>query len=323
MPGSVAVPPKEVPALGSGWITYAYWNNNTGTPISSFTTTWIVPPAPKTQSNQQIYLFNGIQNSEFSFIYQPVLQWGPSPAGGGNSWAVASWYVDGQGGPAFSSQLTPVNPGDTLVGGMALLGQLGSLFSYNCQFQGFANSSLLIQNVQELTWCSETLEAYRITQCSDYPDAVTAFTQISIQTGNSYPTLNWNPVNWVTDCGQQTVVVNNSNPGGEVDIHFKPPSISLDAANITLDGHSREVSISTVEGSAFSPNGKVDFTLSTAGGRVLATGQETANSVGQAEWVYSPNRRVFSCGEPLTASAYDLASGAPSNVASAKVACDS
>ena len=43
-----------------------------------------------------IFLFNGIQNS--TSIYQPVLQWGPSAAGGGNFWTVASWYVDGAGG---------------------------------------------------------------------------------------------------------------------------------------------------------------------------------------------------------------------------------
>ena len=44
-------------------------------------------------------------------IYQPVLQWGVSAAGGGNSWAVASWYADGQGGHSFYSQLVPVNEG--------------------------------------------------------------------------------------------------------------------------------------------------------------------------------------------------------------------
>ena len=67
--------------------------------MSRLTTEWTVPPAPATQNGQTIFLFPGIQNS--TMIYQPVLQWGPSAAGGGNYWAVASWYVDGQGGHSF------------------------------------------------------------------------------------------------------------------------------------------------------------------------------------------------------------------------------
>jgi hypothetical protein len=140
MPFNVVHPPRRVPDFGSGWITYASWTNNTGSPISLFSTNWVVPPDPATQSGQTIFLFNGIQNS--SMIYQPVLQWGPSAAGGGNYWAVASWYADGQGGPAFYSQLVQVNPGDVLTGIMTLTGQSPAGFSYNCEFQGIANTGL-------------------------------------------------------------------------------------------------------------------------------------------------------------------------------------
>src|ERR1700735_749232 len=130
----------KVPALGSGWITYAYWNNSTGKPITSFRTNWVVPPVPATDSGQTIFLFNGIQNS--TMIYQPVLQWGPSAAGGGNYWAVASWYADGQGGKSFYSSLVRVNPGQVLVGVMNETKQSGTNFNYNCQFTGIVNTSL-------------------------------------------------------------------------------------------------------------------------------------------------------------------------------------
>ena len=40
-----------VPALGSGWIAYAYWNNGTGSPIAAFETMWRVPAAPTTHSS--------------------------------------------------------------------------------------------------------------------------------------------------------------------------------------------------------------------------------------------------------------------------------
>lgn len=222
MPRNIMYLLKAVPAFGSGWITYASWTNNTGTPLSLFSTRWIVPPEPATKSGQTIFLFNGIQNS--TMIYQPVLQWGPSAAGGGNYWSVASWYVDGQGGQAFHSNLVRVNPGDVLVGVMTLTGQSPQGFSYNCQFQGIANTSLQIQNVQQLTWCIETLECYGITKCSDYPNTdKTAMASINLQTGSSHPNVNWMVNNSVTDCGQHTLIFDDDSAGnGEVDLWYRP-----------------------------------------------------------------------------------------------------
>ena len=219
-PGNVAyLSPEVVPAFGSGWITYASWTNATGTPASSFATTWVVPDPPATQSGQVIFLFSGIQNS--TMIYQPVLQWGESAAGGGNYWAVASWYVDGQGGIALHSSLVQVNPGDTLVGVMTLTGQSGSQFSYDCSFQGIANASLPVSNIEQLTWLIETLECYGITKASDYPDAaLTEMRDISISTGATHPAMTWGVNNAVTDCGQHTVIESSSSTAGIVDLNY-------------------------------------------------------------------------------------------------------
>jgi hypothetical protein len=219
MPGNVARHPGLVPALAEGWISYASWTNNTGHPVTRFATSWVVPPAPATDHGQTIFLFNGIQNS--TMIYQPVLQWGRSAAGGGSYWSVASWYADGQGGQAFHTTLQQVNPGQVLVGVMTQTGQSGSQFSYNCEFVGIANTGLPITNVQELTWNIETLEAYACQQCSDYPNAnFTAFFNIDFQTSAGRPAITWSAVNAVTDCGQSARVVSNANAGGEVDIYY-------------------------------------------------------------------------------------------------------
>ncbi|MBS0469127.1 MAG: hypothetical protein JSR14_18235 [Proteobacteria bacterium] len=236
MPGNVQRNPDRLPALGSGWITYASWTNNSGHPVARFATTWVVPPAPATDHGQTIFLFNGIQNS--TMIYQPVLQWGPSAAGGGSYWSVASWYVDGQGGPAFHTNLVRVNAGDVLVGVMNQTGQSGSKFSYNCQFTNIGNTSLPISNVEELTWNIETLEAYGVQQCSDYPATnFTAFTGIDFQTSAGRPAITWTATNAVTDCGQNARVVSNANPGGEVDLYYTTRvATSASTASINSDG---------------------------------------------------------------------------------------
>jgi len=217
----ISVAPEEVPALGSGWITYAYWNNGTGSSITSFGTTWTVPAAPSTPEGQTIFLFNGIQNYGQNFgILQPVLQWGPSAAGGGQFWSIASWYVT-SGGQAFHTNLINVSPGDNLIGVMTLTGQSGSLFNYTSEFQGISGTNLPVSNIAELLWCNETLEAYSVNQCSDYPNTnMTALTSINIQTAGGSPSLNWTPINNVQDCGQHTIVVSNDPTNGEVDIFY-------------------------------------------------------------------------------------------------------
>ena len=194
-----------------------------------FKTTWVVPPAPSTQSGQTIFLFNGIQNS--TMIYQPVLQWGPSAAGGEKLLGGGEMDADGQAGQLFDSQLVQVNTGNTLVGIMTLTSQSGAQFSYNCQFQGIANASLPIQNVQQLTWCIETLEAYGINHASDYPATLkTAMTSIELKVGTAEAHLSWAATNLVTDTGQHAVVVSNASPGGEVDLYYSSPLKTLFAS---------------------------------------------------------------------------------------------
>jgi hypothetical protein len=83
--GEVKIEPRAA-AAASGWIAYTYWSNpNTSKPITDFSTNWTVPSVPSKQSSQTIFLFNGVQDgtTASSYTMQPVLQWGPSAAGGG------------------------------------------------------------------------------------------------------------------------------------------------------------------------------------------------------------------------------------------------
>ena len=223
-PGRAPAPPapSEVPgALPDGWQTYAWWDSG-GTPITSFSTTWLVPQPPSTTSGQIIFLFNGIQNTGSNFgILQPVLQWGTSGAGGGNYWAVASWYVT-SGGQAFHTTLVPVNAGSTLVGVMTQTAVSSGQYSYSSTFQGISNTTLPVQNIAPLHWANETLECYSLNQCSDLPASdVTAMVGINILTGSTHPNVGWTPVNAITNCGQHTVLVSNANPAGEVDLWYR------------------------------------------------------------------------------------------------------
>jgi hypothetical protein len=233
MPANVTLPPAgpqklhssvamhekaaPVPVFKTGWITNSGWANNTGTPISYFSTTWKVPPAPIERTNNQIiFLFSGIQNA--SMIFQPVLQYNWD---GGYTWAVSSWYADGQSGTSFHSTPVRVNVGDILEGVMTLTGQNGSNFNYLCEFKGIQGSQLPITNVPQLTWCCQTLECYGIVSAMSYPPTFrTPMKNINIQCGNITPNISWAVNDGVTDCGQHTEVISNSATSGEIDLCY-------------------------------------------------------------------------------------------------------
>jgi hypothetical protein len=105
---------------------------------------------------------------------------------------------------------------------MTLTGQSAQGFSYNCEFQGIANTGLPVQNIPQLTWLVETLECYGITKCSDYPATnKTLMYGIKIENGKAIPSVGWSVTNSVTDCGQHTLLFDDDTIGnGEVDIWY-------------------------------------------------------------------------------------------------------
>jgi hypothetical protein len=211
---------QERPLLEAGWIAFTWWTNDGNQPLTSFSTTWRVPEPPATDARQTIFLFNGLQNSGPNYgILQPVLQWGPSAAGGGSYWTVASWYVTSRG-QAFHTPLQRVEPGQTLVGEMQLLEAARGKYTWSCELVGVPRTRLLLRNVAELKWSTESLEAYNVERCSDYPAALVEFSAIRMQT-DVHPEIRWTPVDRVTDCDQHAEVVSHSSTDGRVDLRLR------------------------------------------------------------------------------------------------------
>ena len=239
-PPPLEVAPPHLPALGSGWITYAAYTENSANIIASMTTTWVVPPAPKRQDNQLIYIFNGLQDSPVTHILQPVLQWGVSPDGGGNRWAVASWFVDSSGN-AFQSPLVNVNEGDVLTGVMRMTGQSNGSFNYTCEFSGLPGTRLTVNKANQLVMPVETLECYSMSECRDYPNTLlTTMRSISVNSSTISLALNFGAVNSVTDCGQQTIVTSNAASAGQVDIYYTTQFSGPAPSTITSVSRSRD-----------------------------------------------------------------------------------
>ena len=222
--GEVTTTPKRQQATeAQGWIAYAWWTN-TGTPITRFATTWVVPSAPAEEGSQTLFLFNGMQDgtTRTSYIIQPVLQWGPSAAGGGKYWSVTNWYVSSR--HAFFGTLVNVSPGATLTGIMTETAAAGKKYSYNSSFKGYSTASALqVDNVPQAFWAAETLESYNVIHPATMypPNAGLSMHDIQILQGTTNASISWNPVQAVSGSAQRAVVVSNASPGGQVDIFFR------------------------------------------------------------------------------------------------------
>jgi hypothetical protein len=207
-----------------GWIAYTYWSNPTTTsPITSFTTDWTVPSVPSKKGSQTIFLFNGMQDgtTASSYIIQPVLQWGPSAAGGGKYWAITNWYVSSS--QAFFGSLVEVSTGTALTGVMTETSASGSSYNYNSSFTGYPTTTLNATGVPQAFWAAETLESYGVTNTStEYPPNVDlAMTGIDILEGSTHPSISWTTAQASSGAAQKAVVVSNSSSDGQVDIYFR------------------------------------------------------------------------------------------------------
>lgn len=222
----------------NGWITYAYCAIGGLNPptIKEFRAKWIVPSPPIEKSNQLIYLFISLMTIEDGkgHIIQPVLQWGISPAGGGQFWSICNWYVTSDN-LFFHDPLIKVNPGDRIDATLSLVSNNNGSFNYVSSFKGdFPESSLRIDNLPELMNPSVVLESYNVTACNEYPlDEKIRFTSIGIETESEIVEgYTWNPYIGLTSCNQTTKIVDESLNNGQVDIHFHTPSFVDDKIHL-------------------------------------------------------------------------------------------
>jgi len=228
VPGpNVGIAPQTAPAAGaadvliSGWSSYATWLNDTGSPIARMQSTWVVPPEPANTGDQLIYIFNGMENE--TMILQPVLQWGTSPAGGGQKWSIANWYADSEGGHSFYSALVDVQPGQVLTGMMLMTGSVDGTFNYSSAFDVASSITMNIYGVDELTYAAQTIEAYKISSQDDMPSAANVdITNIQTHTVADTANVVWSPATGFPHSGPVKPVSNTGN-GGEIRLGFWQP----------------------------------------------------------------------------------------------------
>jgi len=185
----------------SGWNTYA---ESDGVNFNAFNCTWTVPAAPVQYTNQTLFYFNSFEDIGQDEIIQPVIQYGPSEAGGGKFWTIASWWVNSAGSALYST-LTKCNTGDAIFGTMVRTGQTAN--STNWVISGYINgatpTTLKVTNTPLQQVATLTMEVYNVNGCKEYPnDAGITFTNFKIIDNGKPYTPTWMPTVDFSDCGE-------------------------------------------------------------------------------------------------------------------------
>lgn len=170
------------PGTGNGWVEGVQKNLSlaTGDNIDLMSGTWTVPGNPPA-NGALIYLWNGIEPPDNSWVLQPVLQWGSGPYFGGDYWMIASWLVSSDGN-VFVSTPARVYSGDSIWGWTQLVSDSGANLSWVVQAfdqypSHFAVSTLAITTSSAIQWnlaYAGVLEVYYLNSCSQLPSGVDA-----------------------------------------------------------------------------------------------------------------------------------------------------
>ena len=164
-----------------------------------------MPGEPEVKAGQTLFFWNGLEPADSSAVLQPVLQWGSSAAGGGNFWAISSWFVSSSQGSHFSP-LVRVSPGDVIVGTNTLLAD-GRSWAISATGPGGAPSELIFKPAPG-AWPTayHVLEAYGVsTECTLYPAAGAvnfSVAALAFDGEEMAPPIAWDFMTQTAGCGE-------------------------------------------------------------------------------------------------------------------------
>ena len=207
-------PPSESldqPAPGPGWVEYGSWANDSEQKIISFTGTWQVPAEPAVQQGQVIFISMGLQTTENNSddLFLPVLQWGPSAAGGGDYWAVSCWYQ--HKGRITYSKLLRVAVGDTIFGSVVRTvdNEHGTEWTGSAKVEGSTNGTTSVPVIGDirLAWAFTALEAYSLhIACDQFPaSGETDFRQLALSSESGPLVPTWKGTVEFDECNNQVL----------------------------------------------------------------------------------------------------------------------
>jgi hypothetical protein len=266
----------------NGWVESA--SVTTSTSYGEIIANWTVPPAPTSHSGQIVYFFPGLEDAnDVVSIIQPVLGWNMDESHI-STWSISSWNCCPSGTADYSPAVA-VNPGDTIQGTTVSTCGAGTescstwnITTADVTTGGSTTLSNSPSEGQTFNWAfGGVLEAYGISQCSDYPpNAALTYTDIALYDYNSDLISNpaWSASYWAKNQTPQcnynvqmaaTQVTLNYGTSGPV-VSLSPTSLKWGKVVVGTTTAAKKVTLTntgttTLDITSITPSG--DFALAT------------------------------------------------------------
>jgi len=150
--------------------TWNYYSSTIDVPPDPFCTGW---EDCIQDGGQTLFFFGGVSPSDNSWILQPVLQWGPSSAGGGEYWILSNWLVSNSN--AYWTTPVGANAGDRVDNAMYLdhtySCSTGTCYEWDTYMRDETNGKFTtgdfgVQNLMTVMYPA-VYEAYGVMACQD------------------------------------------------------------------------------------------------------------------------------------------------------------
>ncbi len=326
---------KVEPPTINGWVESA--SVITSSSYGEIVASWTVPPAPTSRNGEVVYFFPGMQDSnDVVSIIQPVLGWNMDDTN--TPWTIASWNCCPSG---ITVESNPVNvsPGDTIEGTVISTCSAGTkscpTWNITTADETTGGSTTLGNTPSEgqtFNWAfGGVLEAYNISQCSDYPpNASLAFSSIALYDYNFDQISNpgWSINYWAQGGSPQcnylvqtaaTEVTLNYGTSGPV-VSLSPTSLKWGKVAVGTTSGAKKVTLTntgsgTVDITSIATSG--DFALATVKATKLVTpcvngGTVAAGASCEIKVTFTPTQKGTRTG---SVSFTDNAAGSPQSVA--------
>jgi len=211
----------------NGYLSYATWTP-TEKSIGSFKASWRVPLAPKKKGHQTLFLFMGMETADRTLIFQPVLEWGPSPGAAKEEshWSVACYLVNGSPGNlslGAKTKSVPVSVCDLLEAEISLNSTADGLFGYSCEFKEIVGCGLYIQSPLKFTQAGVALEVSNVSDTAALPaSTLTQFENLEIVLDDgSKSAPDWQITNLAAQYGVRAYPIDHRGIKDEIDIQYR------------------------------------------------------------------------------------------------------
>ena len=184
-------------------------------PVQHVTVRHNIPGPPSFFEWQTLYYFLFTAEQTNRTLLQPVLQYGPSPAGGGQYWSLASWFLFN--GVLYYSALVPVPDGV-----VELVGHIERVApgSFKVWYEGYPETEISVDGYPEQAGAGIACETYGFFSRRLDANASTDFVANVVTLDTTTQTqlaVTWNVNNLRS--GATVTIANNNTPSPTMTIH--------------------------------------------------------------------------------------------------------